>query len=170
MTHQLGEKGVRVGGEWRVGGRWRRREKERVRREGEGKALMVTHTITLMIDSLTHIALKTATNILNRRKHLKQRRNFSSVKRDSVTCNSNLNFFTGELSVHDMIPTNFSGGVLSSEACGRGLLWDERLTSHSEVSHWEGEGPREPTLENWPTTGQLLDGAPSGMTQWSERT
>ena len=30
---------------------------------------------------------------------------------------------------------------------------EERLESHSDVNHCEGEGPREPTLENWPTTG-----------------
>ena len=31
----------------------------------------------------------------------------------------------------------------------------DRLSSHSEQSHWWLEGPREPMLENWPTTGQL---------------
>ena len=52
-------------------------------------------------------------------------------------------------------PTSCKFGYLCGVKSLLLFLAVDRLSSHSEQSHWWLEGPRDPTLENWPTTGQL---------------
>ncbi len=52
------------------------------------------------------------------------------------------------------------------------LRQEERLRSHSEVSQEWGAGPREPMLENWPTTGHSSSTSsalgPHPLSSWRE--